>query len=163
MIVGDADSQFQSNTRFRDHLLGLGIDPHFQVLPGVEHVAGSYLTDGSGLRFLSDHFTSVFHQEGDYDRSGLVDAGDYISWKNTFGSATQLSADGNENGVVDGADYVIWRHQLTGVASVTRVGADAVSDFHAVPEAAPLSLAVLGAAVCLFQRVRVCKSRRFAH
>ena len=50
MIVGDADSQFQSNVRFRDHLLGLGIDPQFQVLPGVEHVGGAYVNEGSGLR-----------------------------------------------------------------------------------------------------------------
>ncbi len=45
MIVGDKDSQYQSNVRFRDHLLSLNIDPHFQVLPGVEHQGGSYLSE----------------------------------------------------------------------------------------------------------------------
>lgn len=159
MIVGDADSQYQSNTRFRDHLIGLGIDPHFQVLPGVEHVAGSYLNDGSGLRFLSDHFTSIFHHEGDYDRNGLIDANDYSSWKNSFGSATQLSADGNENGIVDGADYVIWRHQMAAAASGAKVGSATVSISSAVPETAVLSLAALATAFCLLQRARICSRR----
>ncbi len=162
MIVGDADSQYQSNTRFRDHLLGLGIDPHFQVLPGVEHVAGSYLTDGSGLRFLSDHFTSVFHHEGDYDRNGAVNASDYSSWRNSFGSTTQLSADGNENGVVDGADYVIWRHQMNAAGSAAHVGSGPVPVSDEIPEAASLSLTALGIAFCLFQRGRICTCRRIA-
>ena len=60
MIVGDADSQFNSNTRFRDHLIGLGIDPHFQVLPGVGHVQSAYATDGTGIKYLSSHFAAAF-------------------------------------------------------------------------------------------------------
>jgi endo-1,4-beta-xylanase len=156
MIVGDADSQYQSNTRFRDHLIGLGIDPHFQVLLGVEHVAGSYLTDGSGLRFLSDHFSSTFRHEGDYDRNGLIDSNDYSSWKKTFGSSTQLSADGNENGIVDGADYVIWRRQMVATASGASVGSAAVSGSIPVPESAALALTAFAAAFCLSQRVRIC-------
>jgi esterase/lipase superfamily enzyme len=59
MIVGDADSQMNSNTRFRDYLVSLGIDPQFQILPGVEHLAGEYLNEGSGLAFLDDHFATV--------------------------------------------------------------------------------------------------------
>jgi S-formylglutathione hydrolase FrmB len=59
MIVGDADPQLQSNIRFRDYLLSLNIDPQFQILPGVEHQGGQYLAEGSGLRFLNDHFNSV--------------------------------------------------------------------------------------------------------
>ena len=112
MIVGDADSQYQSNVRFRDHLQSLGIDPQFQVLPGVEHVGGAYLSEGSGVRFLSEHFASGFRREGDYDRDGDVDTSDYGAWKTAFGSMTQLAADGNEDGVVDAADYVVWRKAL---------------------------------------------------
>ena len=59
MIVGDADGQMQSNIRFRDFLISLNIDPQFQILPGVEHLGGSYLNEGSGLAFLDDHFASV--------------------------------------------------------------------------------------------------------
>ena len=59
MIVGDADPQEGSNERFRDYLISLNIDPQYQVLPGVGHVATSYLNEGSGLNFLDDHFASV--------------------------------------------------------------------------------------------------------
>ena len=132
MIVGDADSQYQSNVRFRDHLLSLNIDPHFQVLPGVEHIAGSYLSEGSGLRYLSDHFASVFRQEGDYDRNGVINTSDYNAWRASFGSAT-LSADGSSNGIVDAADYVVWRRQIAAAGSGTHA---------AVPETAALLLVI---------------------
>ena len=59
MIVGDADPQEASNERFRDYLLTLNIDPHYQVLPGVAHVGGQYFAEGSAVRFLGDHFASV--------------------------------------------------------------------------------------------------------
>jgi hypothetical protein len=59
MIVGDADGQEGSNERFRDHLLSLNINPHYQVLPGVQHEGGAYLAEGSGLAFLANHFASV--------------------------------------------------------------------------------------------------------
>ena len=56
MIVGSADQQQQSNARFRDHLISLNIDPHYQVLSGVAHDGTAYYSEGSGLRFLADHF-----------------------------------------------------------------------------------------------------------
>jgi esterase/lipase superfamily enzyme len=59
MIVGDADPQQNSNQRFRDYLLSLNIDPHYQVLPGVAHVGDDYFEEGSGLEFLDNHFASV--------------------------------------------------------------------------------------------------------
>jgi hypothetical protein len=51
---------------------------------------------------------------GDFDRNVTVDQGDYDSWRNSFGSTTDLSADGNHNGAVDTADYVIWRKAQIG-------------------------------------------------
>jgi enterochelin esterase-like enzyme len=108
MIVGDADFTETSNERFRDHLVSLGIDPHYQVLPGVEHLGGQYVAEGSGLRFLSDHFASVFRGEGDYDRDGDADTADYAAWTRNFGTP-QPAADGNHDNSVDAADYVLWR------------------------------------------------------
>jgi endo-1,4-beta-xylanase len=119
IIVGDADSQYQSNVRFRDHLVGLGIDPQFQVLPGVEHVGGAYLSEGSGLRFLSQHFTANFHRTGDFDRDGDADLDDFHAWRAAHGSTSQLAADGNENGVVDAADFIVWRDHYDGSEGTT--------------------------------------------
>ncbi|WP_442485094.1 prolyl oligopeptidase family serine peptidase [Aeoliella sp. SH292] len=50
--------------------------------------------------------------DGDYDHSGVVDAADYLVWKQTIGSSALLSADGNRNGVVDLSDFTIWRDNL---------------------------------------------------
>jgi hypothetical protein len=120
MIVGDADSQYQSNTRFRDHLLSLEIDPHFQVLPGVEHQGGAYLADGSGVSFLSAHFTSKFQQNGDYDRDGDMDTSDYAVWRAAYGSNSSPTADGTQNGIIDAGDYIVWRKnaRLAGASSI---------------------------------------------
>ena len=59
MIVGDADPQESSNERFRDYLISLNIDPHYQVLPGVIHAQNLYFNDASNVRFLGNHFATV--------------------------------------------------------------------------------------------------------
>lgn len=59
MVVGDADGHRAGNVAFRDYLISLGIDPQFEWLPGVTHSGGLYLQEGTGLRFLNDHFTNV--------------------------------------------------------------------------------------------------------
>ena len=153
MIVGDADSQYQSNVRFRDHLLGLGIDPQFDVLPDVEHIGGAYLSDGTGLRFLSQHLAANFLRTGDFDRDGNVGAGDYDVWKATFGSTAQLMADGNEDGIVDAADYVIWRRGLAESDELTAF--DTARDamlLTAVPEPWSWALSIIGCALVFFRR-----------
>jgi len=134
MIVGDADSQYNSNTRWRDHLMGLGIDPHFQVLPGVSHVQSAYANDGTGIKYLSEHFATAFRVAGDYDQNGTLNANDYNAWRATLNSTVQLAADGNGNGTIDAADYVIWRHRMT--ASTTGTSAT-------IPEPATAYLASL--------------------
>jgi hypothetical protein len=50
---------------------------------------------------------------GDFDHDGHVTASDYNVWRASFGSTTQLNADGNGNQIVDAADYVVWRQELS--------------------------------------------------
>lgn len=50
---------------------------------------------------------------GDFDHDGHVTASDYDVWRASFGSTTQLDADANGNHIVDAADYVLWRQQLS--------------------------------------------------
>jgi hypothetical protein len=50
---------------------------------------------------------------GDYNGNGIVDAADYVVWRNMLGqTGPGLAADGNANGVVDNADYDFWRRRF---------------------------------------------------
>jgi hypothetical protein len=48
---------------------------------------------------------------GDYNRSGIIDAADYVVWRKTVGSSVRnfTAADGDGNGVVDEGDHAVWR------------------------------------------------------
>jgi hypothetical protein len=47
---------------------------------------------------------------GDYNYNGVVDAADYVVWRNLApGSTADLAADGNRNGQIDSGDYDVWR------------------------------------------------------
>jgi hypothetical protein len=86
---------------------------------------------------------------GDYNRNGVVDAADYVLWRNTLGqSGAGLAADGNGNNTIDAGDYNVWRSNFgrSGFGSAT--GASAIS---AVPEP---SSALLLAICCLAIRRR---------
>jgi hypothetical protein len=153
MIVGDADSQYNSNVNFRNHLVSLGIDPQFQVLAGVSHDQAAYANNGAGLTFLSDHFASVFRRAGDYDRNGAIDANDYAIWRGANGSTALLQADGNGNGVVDTGDYVLWRKAAAAAAAGQFAqAASAAVLLSAVPEPAMMSLVAMVLASWLLAR-----------
>jgi GH35 family endo-1,4-beta-xylanase len=51
---------------------------------------------------------------GDYNGDQVVDAGDYIVWRSTFGSTTDMRADGNGDLVIDDNDLAVWRSQFGG-------------------------------------------------
>jgi hypothetical protein len=157
MIVGDEDFTETSNERFRDHLISLGIDPQYEVVPGVEHLGGQYVEDGTGLRFLSDHFASVFRREGDYDRDGDTDAADFTAWRKAFGAALP-NADGNQDGTVDGADYVLWRKLSEAAAGLGGETLSTSIPFAAAPEPASLALAIFNVFAASVAR---CKPRLY--
>lgn len=54
---------------------------------------------------------------GDYNHDDRVDAADYLAWRKTLGSMSQLAADGSNNQLVDIADYNIWRSNFGHVFS----------------------------------------------
>jgi hypothetical protein len=50
-------------------------------------------------------------QQGDYNGDGVVDAADYVIWRDNQGVASPsfYDGDGNNDGLVNDADYQIWR------------------------------------------------------
>jgi hypothetical protein len=92
---------------------------------------------------------------GDYNGNGVVDAADFVVWRNTLNAAgTGLAADGNGDGHVDSADYQIWRSHLgdagTGLSSGGRF------TLLAIPEPLALNLLLTGliGGISLFVRWR---------
>jgi hypothetical protein len=85
----------------------------FTNLPlGVKSVRLTYLgvnSNGVGLSFNNFSPTFAVPLLGDYNRNGVVDLADYVVWRKTLGSVTNLNADGNGNGSIDVGDYTVWR------------------------------------------------------
>ena len=84
---------------------------------------------------------------GDYNQNGVVDAADYILWRNMFGQnvANGTGADGSGNGLIDADDYDVWTaHFGEGAGGV---GANAGLPNSVIPE--PNSCALLLISVCL--------------
>ncbi len=91
---------------------------------------------------------------GDYNADGAVNDDDYLTWRATFGSTTNLAADGNKNNVVDAADYVLWRQQF----GTTAQGSAGTGVGSVVPE--PVTLAFLVQCIALSLVRRQTRSRR---
>jgi hypothetical protein len=49
---------------------------------------------------------------GDYNADGTVDAADYVVWRASAGSTTDLRADGNGDLVIDEHDYTVWQSRI---------------------------------------------------
>jgi hypothetical protein len=85
----------------------------------------------------------------DYNRNGTVDAADYVLWRDTRGSTTELLADGDGDGTVDQDDYILWRGHF-GAAADSAVGQAAVDSpiVKSIPEPPTFAHLVL-VAICL--------------
>jgi enterochelin esterase-like enzyme len=59
MLCGDKDGQLANNKKFANYLISLGIDPQFQILPGVAHGGSMYMQNGTAIIFLSQHFLNT--------------------------------------------------------------------------------------------------------
>ena len=95
----------------------------FQILSAAGGISGGFdaidlpaLAGGLyfDLGYTANTITlSVAGMLGDYNRSGDIDAADYVVWRKTMSqSGAALAADGNNNGVIDGADFAVWRQTL---------------------------------------------------
>lgn len=99
--------------------------------------------DIAGARF-------VYGVRGDYDRDRVVNAADYVLWRDAHGqtSATLLAMDGNADGTINQADYNAWRANfgLTSPSEEGPIGSGGV----AVPEPTKFTCLALMIAILTF-------------
>ncbi len=89
--------------------------------------------------------------KGDYNNDGKVDAADYVVWRSTVGSETDLRADGDGSLIISQADYIHWRDNF-GTTGLPVVGSG-VGSAAAVPEPGTALLLIVGvASLWLFKR-----------
>jgi hypothetical protein len=85
---------------------------------------------------------------GDYNGDSVVDARDYLVWRNSLNMSGQdLAADGNGDGTVDEDDYLIWKDDFG--TSYENEGHLAAAT---VPEPSTIALVGIGLAGFLYKR-----------
>ena len=117
--------------------MGIWSDWTFWQWSATGNVAGMSPVDRDAfegtMEQLAQHIPT--YRAGDFDRSGKVDAADYVYWRNSMGQTVNMgtAADGNLNGIVDIDDYRVWREHFAATYS-SGLG-NAVGSGGAVPEA----------------------------
>jgi Concanavalin A-like lectin/glucanases superfamily len=74
---------------------------------------------------------------GDYNGNGVVDAADYVVWRDGNIAADGTGPSGTPDGVVDGLDYAFWRAHFGNTTNPG--GGSSLSESAAVPEPASLA------------------------
>jgi hypothetical protein len=103
--------------------------------------------ESNAVRLLVDAVAN--NLPGDYNFNGVVDAADYLVWRNAFGATFDFAADGNANGMIDQDDYQIWRANFGNSALPSATG----SAVGAVPESSTAALCLL-ASLALLSKFR---------
>ena len=129
---------------------GAGYNPILTQLQFRSTFEGNFTVGNLWLGNATAFFTPTAASMGDYNNDGMVDATDYLIWRNTMGqSGAGLAADGNGNNQIDPADYDVWQRNF-GVA--TGFGAAAVASAP-VPEPTSSSLLILSSVYIAYARI----------
>jgi hypothetical protein len=113
---------------------------------GVQSLDLTFLTGGAasalGSFYIDDISAQVLNSialAGDYNHNGIVDAADYVLWRDNVGtSGAGLAADGNGDGTVNQLDYDIWRQHFG------QTNGSGAAQSAAIPEPLSLVLFFLG-------------------
>jgi hypothetical protein len=110
------------------------------VLPFVAGATLAAEQSSSGGSFIAvENLDTPSHLDGDYNHDGIVDAADYVLWRDTLGkSGEALSADGNRDKTISEADRTLWQSQF-GKESEP----EEESGAQAIPEPAAAALALM--------------------
>lgn len=133
----------------------------FSSTGSVSGIAGNVDMDvfNGTLLQLAQQF-SPNYSNGDYNNNQVVDAGDYVVWRNSMGQtvAPGTGADGDMSGVIDAGDLAIWQTNFgRSVPNVhyTPPAAGLLLGASAVPEPAGLLFAIFAACCFAMNRHRL--------
>jgi pimeloyl-ACP methyl ester carboxylesterase len=126
-IHGDADTTVPIGPNSQvavSRYTGLGGEIELQVFPGAGHGGTAFFEDDGTLEFLTA--SSAPTLAGDFNVDGVVDAVDYVVWRDHAGTYYHLGHNGDEtgssSGVVDVADYGLWKRNFGNrIAAVTNL------------------------------------------
>jgi hypothetical protein len=83
---------------------------------GANHYGKLTISSGATLGVIGSNTISIGRENqsyypvaGDYNENTIVDAADYVLWRDTVGSSTDFRADGDGNNVIDQGDYDYWK------------------------------------------------------
>jgi hypothetical protein len=155
---------------FHNHsLLAYALDNDPAAPPGAY---GFFARLSSDLYTASDPFLLVFNHGVDYERIGaaglainaaaflpgdynhddMVNSADYIVWRKTLGSMTELAADGSGDLQIDEDDYNIWRANFGAVFD--GAGAFAAGLQNVLPEPSSFVIIIAGLVSARLRRRR---------
>jgi hypothetical protein len=128
------------NSNYRDvvvHLIAENVYLDLRFLGWTNGHSGST----GGFSYIRATGTVPPQTTGDYNGNGVVDAADYVVWRNTINQNVTpgTGADGVPNGTIDSSDYTYWRARFGNLA-----GSGTSTSAAAVPEPGALALALLG-------------------
>jgi hypothetical protein len=154
-VEGNAVHQMFLNTQFE----GMGGDGWFRIV--------EFLDDGKTVRvrtysalhdlertnpdFMFEFEISQIEVPqilaGDYNVDGVVDARDYVVWRDSLGSTSELGADGDGDGTVNQGDFEVWRQNFGATQ-----GGPGSGQTSAVPEPAGVALVLMFGALAVIRK-----------
>jgi hypothetical protein len=129
-----------------DYVVSVGVGIGTVIDFAIDPKSSNDLADGT-------KFTATISVlSGDYNHNGIVDAPDYVVWRDTVGEmGANLAADGNLDGKIDVADFNVWRGNF---GNSVAFGTATLSQASKVPEPSTILLAMCALAVL---HTRPCK------
>jgi hypothetical protein len=121
---------------------------HFRILHNPDVSFSGADPGGGGGEFFLDNITALAAAStptttGDYNGNGIVDAADYVRWRDTLNQTVSTpgdGADGDQSGTIDAGDYTFWRGRFGNVVSGIGQGSSAT---RAVPEPSLVSFLIV--------------------
>jgi hypothetical protein len=154
LVTLDGPNQQGQGAAFSSKGTAAGVGDLWSQLTFAFTSGGSFMATAAGnavWSFFQDTDTADQLGAGDYNHNGIVDAADYVVWRDSLGrTGSSLAADGNGNGVIDTGDYDVWKahfgqHTTAGAGAADSAGAG-------VPEPSAALLLIFGGFVLAFFR-----------